>query len=193
MSKLGIKNVYDGNIYYWGERSTEELLKEELLRNFQDLQKTSENALYQQSNRILGEVVCVDVTRIVDVYISPEYDESKYLVLRQSFGGDEESTIESIVFNACIKDIDISMCKYGMDRLSKVKEVILCSNDNRDILVKIIEACRIDKILNEIESRRQPGSEIEKERRKLRNSIEKTIYGINGSECDFDGINIHII
>ena len=193
LSKLGIKNVYDGNIYYWGERSTEELLKEELLRNFQDLQKTSENALYQQSNRILGEVVCVDVTRIVDVYISPEYDESKYLVLRQSFGGDEESTIESIVFNACIKDIDISMCKYGMDRLSKVKEVILCSNDNRDILVKIIEACRIDKILNEIESRRQPGSEIEKERRKLRNSIEKTIYGINGSECEFDGINIHII
>ena len=115
------------------------------------------------------------------------------MVLRQSFGGDKKSTIESIVFNSYIKDIDISMCKYGMDRLSKVKKVFLCSNDNRDILVKIIEACRIDKILNEIESKRQPGSEIEKERRKLRNSIEKTIYGLNGSEYEFDGISIHIM
>lgn len=182
-SKLGIKNVYDRDIYYWGEISTEEFLKKELSGNF----------LYLENNKMLGEIVDVDVAKIVDVYISPKYDESKFLVLRQSFGGDKKSTIESIVFNSYIKDIDISMCKYGMDRLSKVKKVFLCSNDNRDILVKIIEACRIDKILNEIESKRQPGSEIEKERRKLRNSIEKTIYGLNGSEYEFDGISIHIM
>lgn len=183
LSKLGIKSVYDGDIYYWGERSIEEFLKKELLGNFLDL----------QNNNILGEIVDVDVTKIVDVYMSPNYEESKFLVLRQSFGGDKKSTIESIVFNPYIKDIDISMCKYGMDRLSKVKKIFLCSNDNRDILVKIIEACRIDKILNEIESRRQLGSEIEKERRKLRDSIEKTIYGLNGSECEFDGISIYIL
>lgn len=173
MSKLGIKSVYDGDIYYWGERSTEEFLKKELLGNFQYLQKTPENVLYQQNTRILGEVVCLDVTEIVDVYIYPNYVESKFLVLRQSFGGDKKSMIESIVFNSHIKDIDISICKYGMDRLSKVKKVTLCSNDNRDILVKIIEACRIDKILNEIESKRQPGSEIEKERIKLRLALRK--------------------
>lgn len=183
LSKLGIKSVYDGDIYYWGERSIEEFLKKDLLGNFLDL----------QNNNILGEIVDVDVTKIVDVYMSPDYKESKFLVLRQSFGGDEKSMIESIVFNSHIKDIDISICKYGMYRLSKVKKVILCSNDNRDILVKIIEACRIDKILNEIESKRQPGSEIEKERRKLRDSIEKTIYGLNGSECEFDGISIYIL
>ena len=142
---------------------------------------------------MLGEIVDVDIAKIRGTHMHNSYNESKFLVLRQSFGGDKKSTIESIVFNPYIKDIDISMCKYGMDRLSKVKKVFLCSNDNRDILVKIIEACRIDKILNEIESRRQPGSEIEKERRKLRDSIEKTIDGLNGSECEFDGISIYIL
>ena len=183
LSKLGIKSVYDGDMYYWGERSTEEFLKKELLGNFLD----------SQNNKMLGEIVDVDVTKIRGTHMPNSYDESKFLVLRQSFGEDKKSTIESIVFNPYIKDIDVSMCKYGMDRLSKVKSIFLCSNDNRDILVKIIEACKVDKILNEIESKRQPGSEIEKERIKLRNSIEKTIYGLNGSECEFDGIRIHIM
>ena len=188
LSRRMVKNVYDRGIYYWGEKSTDDFLKEQL-----------SNVVINKSDafRELDNILEVDVNKLNTTCTFPYYDnidKSIFLVFRQKSNvNKEEDETRNIVFNSTIKDIDISMCKYGTESLSKVEKVAFCINNNKDIIVKIIEACRLDKILNEIEIKRKPGSKIEKEKKKLRDNIEKTIYGSNGSEYEFDGIKVYIL
>lgn len=110
MSKLKIKNVYEGDIYYWGEKSVQDFLKKELSDYCLNVWK------------VYGDMVEINFTDMKGTYIFSKYDKSKLAILRQN-SEQNEDRISNIVFNSSIEDIDISMCKYGMKRLSEVKKI----------------------------------------------------------------------
>ena len=198
LSKLGIKSVYDGDIYYWGEKSTEDLLKIELQSFCSD----------EKNKNVFGDMVEIDFTeQIVKndtsgtsyTYIFPFYEKTKLLVLKQNSGVKKEGRISNIVINKSVEDIDISMCKYGMKNLSGVKSINLCCNSKKNNIVKLtrickklIEVCKVDKLLKEIEKEKKPGSKIEGEKKKLRDSIDKTFKDLNDDGGVFEDIIIHI-
>lgn len=110
LSKLKIKNVYEGYIYYWGEKSVQDFLKKELSDYCLNVWK------------VYGDMVEINFTDMKGTYIFSKYDKSKLAILRQN-SEQNEDRISNIVFNSSIEDIDISMCKYGMKRLSEVKKI----------------------------------------------------------------------
>lgn len=187
LSKLKIKNVYEGDIYYWGEKSVQDFLKKELSDFFLNVWK------------VYGDMVEIDFTDMKGTYIFSNDDKPKLAILRQK-SEQKQDGISGIVINSTVEDIDISMCKYGMKSLSEVKSIILCCNGNKDNIVKltkvckkIIEACKVDKLLKKIEEEKQPGSKIEVEKKKLRDSIEETIKNLNDDVDVFEDIKICII
>ena len=172
LSKLKIKNVYEGDIYYWGEKSVQDFLKKEL----------SGYCSKEWNEKVFGDMVEIDFAEIGATYILPIYGKPIILVLRQNSELNKEGRIRDMVFNYSVEDIDISMCKYGMKRLSEVKKIYFCCRGNKDYIVKlikickkVIEACKVDKLLKKIEEEKQPGSKIKEEKKKLRGSIKKMI------------------
>ena len=172
MNKLKIKNVYEGDVYYWGKRSTEYSLGKEL----------SGYCSKEWNGKVFGDMVEIDFAEIKATYVLPTYGKPITLFLRQNLKINKGYRISNIVFNSSIEDIDISMCKYGMKRLSEVKQIYFCCCGDKDYIVKlikvckkIIEACKVDKLLKKIEEEKQPGSKIKEEKKKLRGSIKKMI------------------
>ena len=62
-----------------------------------------------------------------------------------------------------------------------------------NVCKKIIEACKVDKLLKKIEEEKQPRRKIEVEKKKLRDSIEETIKNLNDDVDVFEDIKICII
>ena len=189
LSKLKIKNVYEGDIYYWGEKSVQDFLKKDLSCYF----------LKEFLKKEFGNMIEINVTDIKGTHIFCKYDKPKLAILRQN-SEQNENRISNIVINSSFEDIDISMCKYGMKSLSEVKSINLCCNGNKDNIVKltkvckkIIEACKVDKLLKKIEEEKQPGSKIEVEKKKLRDSIEETLKNLNDDGGVFEDITISCI
>ena len=189
LSELKIKNVYEGDIYYWGEKSAQDFLKKDLSCYF----------LKEFPKKEFGNIVEIDVTNIKGVLIFCKYDKPRLAILRQNLEQNKDR-ISDIVINSSFEDIDISMCKYGMKSLSEVKSISLCCNGNKDNIVKltkvckkIIEACKVDKLLKKIEEEKQPGSKIEVEKKKLRDSMEEALKNLNDGSSVFEDITICII
>ena len=189
LNKLKIKNVYEGDIYYWGEKSVQDFLKEKL----------SSYCSKEGNQKVFGDMVEIDFAEIGATYILTIYGKPIILVLRQNSELNKEGRIRDMVFNYSVEDIDISMCKYGMKILSEVKNICLCCKGDKDNILKlakvckkVIETCKVDKLLEKIEKEKQPGSKIEEEKKKLRDSIEETIKNLNGNGGAFEDITICI-
>lgn len=190
LSRRMVKNVYDKGIYYWGEKSTDNFLKEDLL---------SFCCLNKRKEIVFENMVEIDFADKKNNGIFPNYVNPTFVILRQNSKQNEEK-IRDIVINCSVEDIDISMCKYGMKYLSEVKSITLCCNSNKNNIVKLtgickklIEVCKVDKLLKEIEKEKKPGSKIEGEKKKLRDSIDKTFKNLNDDVVLFEDIIIQKI
>ena len=192
LNKLKIKNVYEGDVYYWGEKSVQDFMKKEL----------SGYCSKEWDDKVFGNMVEIDFAKIKATYILPTYGKPIILFLRQNLEINKGDRISNIVFNSSVEDIDISMCKYGMKSLSEVKQIYFCCCGNKDYIVKlikvckkVIEACKVDKLLKKIEEEKQPGSKIKEEKKKLRGSIKKmikkTIKNKKGYRGVFEDKTIH--
>ena len=161
LNKLKIKNVYEGDVYYWGEKSVQDFMKKEL----------SGYCSKEWDDKVFGNMVEIDFAKIKATYILPTYGKPIILFLRQNLEINKGDRISNIVFNSSVEDIDISMCKYGMKSLSEVKQIYFCCCGNKDYIVKlikvckkVIEACKVDKLLKKL--KRKSNREVKLKRKR---------------------------